>query len=271
MGLPRPQPELTCLVTGASSGIGADIARSLARKGYGVTVTARRRPALDALAAELSATGVRVEVIAADLTDPADREKLLGDVSERGLEVAVLANNAGFSTSGPVASADPDAELRQVAVDVAAVVDLTTRVLPGMVERGEGGVLFTASTAAFQPVPGQAAYGASKAFVLSYAQAVSAEVSGHGVAVTALCPGPVDTGFADAAGFTGDETEALPRVMWKSSATVAEAGVDGLFDGRLVVVPGLANRVVTTLSWHTPRRLILPILAKQHPALRRPR
>ena len=172
------------------------------------------------------------------------RASLVPRVSELGLTVEVLVNNAGLTTMGPVHRADRARELAMVRTDVEAVVDLCTLFLPGMVERGNGAVLNTASTAAFQPLPGQAAYAASKAFVLSYSQAVSAEVKGRGVTVTALCPGPVETGFAESAGMTDDEAAgSLPRVMWVPADVVAKAGVAGLESGRVVVIPGAANKV----------------------------
>ena len=131
-----------------------------------------------------------------------------------------------------------------VEVDVVAVVDLCTRFLPGMVERGRGAILNVAWTAAFQPLPGQAGYGAGKAFVLSYTQSLAGELRGSGVSATALCPGPVDTGFGERAGFSKEDAEkALPRMMWVGAADVASAAVDGIDKGRLVVIPGVANRV----------------------------
>ena len=138
------------------------------------------------------------------------------------MTIDVLVNNAGFSTMGRVSGADPDAECRMVEVDVVAVVDLCTRFLHGMVERGRGAILNVASTAAFQPLPGQAGYAAGKAFVLSYTQSLVGELKGSGVTATALCPGPVHTGFGERAGFKDDEAEkALPSVMWLDAAAVA--------------------------------------------------
>src|SRR6185437_7097329 len=168
--------------------------------------------------------------------------ELLDRVTALGLTPDILVNNAGFSTTGPVWSADPDAELKMVEVDVAAVVDLTTRFLPGMVERGRGAVLNVASTAAFQPLPGQTGYAACKAFVLSYTQSLAGELRGTGVSATALCPGPVETGFGATAGFTDEEAHgALPAILWRDAATVARAAVDGMARGRTVVIPGAAN------------------------------
>ncbi|MFN2563367.1 MAG: SDR family NAD(P)-dependent oxidoreductase, partial [Jatrophihabitans sp.] len=170
---------------------------------------------------------------------------------------------------GPVAASDPDAEMNMVEVDVVAVADLCSRFLPGMVERGQGAVLNVASTAAFQPLPGQAAYGAGKAFVLSYTQSLAGELRGTGVSATALCPGPVKTGFGETAGFSDEDAEAaLPKIMWISAEAVAKAAIDGLAKGRLVVIPGGANRVAAAFAQVTPRTLLLPILAKNHPGLK---
>ncbi|WP_203336248.1 SDR family NAD(P)-dependent oxidoreductase [Nocardioides limicola] len=272
MSLPAPGPDRAALVTGASSGIGAEIARELARRGHQLILVARSEDKLQALAEELRGTGAVAHVLPADLSDATARAALPERVGSLGVGVEVLVNNAGLSTVGPVASADPAAELGMVEVDVASVVDLTTRFLPGMVDRGRGALLNVASTAAFQPLPGQAAYAASKAFVLSYTQAVAAEVAGSGVTVTALCPGPVATDFVATAGFTDEEAhQAMPKVMWLPVEEVAKAAVAGMAKGRKVVIPGAANRVSAMAAQVTPRSLLLPVLAKGHPGLKRDR
>jgi short-subunit dehydrogenase len=264
-----PADEHTALVTGASSGIGVELARELARRGHGVTLVARRRPELERLAEELRPLGVRVEVVPTDLTDPGSRIEMLEQIDGLGLVVDLLVNNAGASTVGPVHRSDPDAELRMVELDVVAVVDLCSRVLPGMVGRGRGSVLNVASTAAFQPLPGQAGYGACKAFVLSYTRSLGGELRGTGVRATAVCPGPVDTGFGEAAGFAKEDAEAaLPAFMWEDAASVARAALDGLEAGRAVVIPGTANRVAATAAHLAPKRLLVPLLAARHPGLR---
>ncbi len=270
MTLPAPRPDGTCIVTGASSGIGSEIAREIAARGLGLTLVARREDRLRALADELvSAYGIRVEVITADLADEGSRSRIATQLAERGLEVDVLVNNAGFSTMGPVAASDPLREMAMVRTDVEAVVHLCSVFLPGMVERRRGAILNVASSAAFQPIPGQAGYGAAKAFVLSYSQGIRAEVGRTPVTVTALCPGPVETEFATAAGLTDEQAgAALPGFMWVSAVDVARAGVDGLDKGRAVVIPGAANKVSAVSGHLTPRRLLLPILAKQHPSLK---
>ncbi len=269
MALPTPKENATAIVTGASSGIGAEIARELARRGHGLTLVARRADRLEALADELArAHSIRVEVIAADLTAAASRGALPAQLEARGLHADVLVNNAGFTTMGPVSTADRAAELALVRTNVEAVVDLCTLFVPGMVTRHRGAVLNTASTAAFQPLPGQAAYGASKAFVLSYGRALRAELHGTGVSVTTLCPGPVETGFAEAAGMTDEEAaETLPKFMWVPADDVARAAVEGLAAGRAVVIPGKANRAGAGLAHLAPKALLLPLMAKRHPAL----
>ena len=268
MTLPSPAPDRAALVTGASQGIGADIARELSRRGHRVILVARSADKLEALADELRGNGGRADVLTADLADRSARAVLPSRVIKLGVTVDVLVNNAGFSTMGRVSEADPDTEIQMVEVDVVTVVDLCTRFIRGMAERRRGAVLNVASTAAFQPLPGQAGYGAGKAFVLSYTQSLVGELKGRGVTATCLCPGPVDTGFGERAGFTKEEAEkALPPVMWVDSAAVARAAVEGLDKGRMVVIPGVANRVAAALAQVTPRSLLLPVL-RTHPGLK---
>jgi short-subunit dehydrogenase len=269
MGLPTPSPDRTVVVTGASSGIGEEIARELARRGHGLVLVARREQRLRELADSLADRGVRIEIAPLDLSDREARSTLPDLVADWGLEADVLVNNAGLSTSGPVHRSTPEAEMHMVEVDVVAVADLTTRMLPAMVERGRGGVLNVASTAAFQPLPGQAGYGACKAFVLSYTRSLSGELRGTGVTATALCPGPVLTEFGEIAGF--DESAAdstLPDFVWTEADDVARAGIDAFARGRQVVIPGTANRITAAAATLTPKDLLVPVLARIHPALR---
>lgn len=269
MALPPPAADRTALVTGASSGIGVELARQLAARGHGVTLVARRAAEMERLAEELAGTGVRAEVLPTDLLDREARAELPARVEALGLQVDVLVNNAGMSTLGPVHRGDPEAEMRMVELDVMAVVDLTTRLLPPMVERRRGAVLNVASAAAFQPLPGQAGYAASKAFLLSYTRSLGGELRGTGVTATTLCPGPVDTGFGEAAGFTKAEAEAaLPSFMWESPEAVARAGLEALASGDPVVVPGRANWVAASLAQLAPKRLLVPLLASRHPGLK---
>jgi short-subunit dehydrogenase len=269
MSLPRPASDRTALVTGASSGIGKELARELARHGHLVTLVARSEEKLEKLAAEIEGAGGRAHVLAADLSDRKSRAVLPELLAEFGVVPNILVNNAGLSTSGAVAAADPDAELTMVEVDVTAVADLCTRFLGPMVRRGRGAVLNVASTGAFQPLPGQAGYGACKAFVLSYTRSLAGELRGTEVTATALCPGPVATGFGEGAGLSqGDAEKALPSILWKDAAHVAKVGVDGMAAGRMVAIPGLANRVGALLANLTPKRLLVSLIAAQHPSLR---
>ena len=270
MALPTASDQTTALVTGASSGIGTEFAKALAARGQHLTLAARRADRLEALAAELRERwAVTVDVEACDLNDPAARRDLLDAIAARGRRVSILVNNAGFSTVGRTSAAERDRELAMVRTNVEAVVDLTTMVLPTMVEAGSGALLNVASTAGVQPVPGQAGYGATKAFVLSYTEAIAAELKGSPVTATVLCPGPVETEFADAAGFEEGDTETLGKVFWVDAADVAEQAVAGMAEGKRRVMPGFANRSLAAVAQHTPRGPLLSVLARIHPALKR--
>jgi uncharacterized protein len=267
MALPPPGNDRAAIVTGASSGIGGEFARILAQRGYQVVLVARSADRLEELAGRL---GPQAHPLPADLSQRSDRAGLLDRIAALGLVPDILVNNAGLSTLGLVAKSVPEQELNLVEVDVAAVVDLCSRLLPGMVDRHRGAVLNVSSVAAFGPLPGQAAYGAAKAFVLSYTHSLRGELRGTGVTATALCPGPVDTGFGEAAGFSKEEAEsALPRVMWIPAEKVAQAGIDGLAAGKAVVVPGRVNRVASAFFRVAPPELLLPVLTRNHPALKR--
>ena len=196
--MPAPRPDSTCLVTGASAGIGRALAEELARRGYGVTLVARRADRLNVGAAELRERyGVRTEMIPADLEDPEARRRLPQALKDLGLDVDILVNNAGFGTGGRVAESDEARETALVRTNIEALVSLCSLFVGDMANRHRGAVLNVASTAAFQPIPGEAAYAASKAFVLNYTQALRVELARFGVAVTTLCPGPVKTEFQD--------------------------------------------------------------------------
>jgi uncharacterized protein len=265
MALPPPRPESTCLVTGASAGIGAEMARSLARRGHGVTLVARRTDRLQELADELrDEHSIRVETLGCDLGDASARERMLEELSGLGLTMDVLVNNAGFGSGGRFPDLDADRELEIVRVNVEAVVALCGRLVPAMVSRGEGAVLNVASTAAFQPLPRQATYGASKAFVLAFTEALHADLAGTGVTATALCPGPVKTEFSEVAGID-EAAQGLPSVFWAEADQVAEAAIRGLERGRRVVVPGLLNRAGAFGGQHAPRGLLLRVGGKVTP------
>ena len=267
MTLPEPNSASAALVTGASAGIGSEIAKLLAERGHTLVLVARRKDRLTALADELSDQhGVRVETIAADLGKPTPRRKIPGRIEQLGLQVEILINNAGFATGGePFHAADPELELEQVRVDVEAVVALTSAFLPGMVARGRGAILNVASTAGMQPMPYSAGYAAAKAYVLSFSEAIHQEVRGHGVTVTALAPGPVETDFWQIAGWETSSGKSFERAVpgtLISPAQAARAGVEGLESGERVVVPGLPIRAAMLASRYIPHAFKLPALER---------
>lgn len=265
MALPPPSAESTCLVTGASSGIGAEIARALAKRGHGVTLVARRKERLAALAEELaSAHGVRAETLESDLSDAGSRTQMLAQLAELGTRVEVLVNNAGYGSGGSFHRLDLDRETQMVRLNCEAVVALCGRFLPEMVERDRGAVLNVASVAGFQPLARQATYGASKAFVLSFTDALHGELSRTGVTATTLCPGATRTEFFDEAAID-EEATGLPDFMWEDASVVAEKGVEGLEKGRRVVVPGRANSVAAFSGQHVPRGALVRLADRFYP------
>jgi uncharacterized protein len=237
VALPPPAPDSTALVTGASSGIGRELARGLAERGHGVTLVARRADRLDELATELRAEhGVRTEAIPTDLTDPAQRDRMADRIQSLGLAVEVLVNNAGFGIYVPFPKSDRERELQQVRLQVETVVDLDARYVPAMVERGRGAVINMASTAGFQPLPGNNTYAACKSFVLLHTEALHDELRGTGVTATAVSPGPVATEFQE----TSDPAFAdhLPKLVWRDPARVARDTLKAAQKGRRSTIPG---------------------------------
>lgn len=263
MSLPTPSERSTAVVTGASSGIGAEIARLLADRGHGVTLVARREDRLTALAEEIeSQHRVRTDVIASDLSDHAARQRLVDEIRARGLDVSVLINNAGFGSAGRFQHLDLDGELRMVRTNVEAVVHLCGVYVPPMIERGEGAVMNVASTAAFQPLARQSTYSASKAFVLGFTEVLSSDLKGSGVTATALCPGPVRTEFTDQ--HEGFDVSS-PDFVWMSAEECAKAAVKGLERGKRVVVPGVGNRIGALAGQHAPRSVLLAAARRFYP------
>jgi uncharacterized protein len=248
------------VVTGASSGLGRGLAARLADRGMSLVLTGRNEARLDETADQIrrAAPNVKVETVAADLTTRSGVSALLDHVGDRPIEV--LINNAGFGSYGPFAEADPDREADEVAVDVSVVITLARSFLPGMLARGSGGILNVASTIAFQPAPYQAVYGASKAFVLSFSQALWAEARAAGVAVTALCPGPTRTGFVDALGANVGHTAIYRRLA--DPEPVIEAGLRALDKGRAVVIPGVRNKVIAASGRFMPREWLALVSAR---------
>ena len=241
----------TALVTGASGGIGLEIARVLAPD-HDLVLVARSAAKLDALATELG--GARV--IAADLADPSAVGKIVADVPD----VDVLVNNAGVGDFGAFAGVDLDKTLGMIQLNVASLTALTRHYLPGMLERGHGRVMNIASTASFQPGPLMAVYYATKAYVLSFSEAVAEEVRGTGVTVTALCPGPTASGFQAAA-----DMELSPLVANRTLPTAAEVaryGVKAMQRGDVVAVPGGMNKIMAASVRFTPRPVLRRVVRR---------
>lgn len=253
----------TALITGASSGLGMDFARLFARDGWDLVLVARSEGKLRELAASLS--GTTATVIAADLSQPDAARRLADELRARSIRVDALVNNAGLGAAGAFAANDWQLELQSIQVNVVALTALAKLLLPDMLARRSGRILNVASTAAFQPGPLMAVYYATKAYVLSFSEALAEELRDSGVTVTALCPGPTATGFA-AVSDAGDKRLFKVRKPARS-ADVARAGYEAMKRGRRVVVTGMVNRMMTQAVRVTPRRLVSTIVRKlQEPA-----
>lgn len=265
MALPAPSPDTTVVVTGASAGIGEALARELAARGHGLTLVARDRSRLDELAGSLP---VSTRVLAADLADDDARAGLLASLQD-GPVVAGLVNNAGVAAFGSVLDHDVAREEVMVRTNVLALFDLTNRLVRGMVERGSGAVLNLSSIVAFAPQPRNATYGATKAFIASYGEALHVELAGTGVSCTSVHPGPVRTGLWADAG----EPNAVGRggsVVWSRPEDVARAAVDGMVAGRRSVTPGLTAKAMALGYRLAPRAGLLPAIGvAQSDAVRR--
>jgi uncharacterized protein len=262
MSLPSPRSEDTILITGASAGIGTELARQLAQRGHGVTLVARRRERLDELAEELRQShGTDVDVHACDLADDAARATLIDTLLQGDKRVAGVCNNAGYGSFGRFWELPRESETNMVRLNCVALVDLTHAFLPAMVERGEGAILEVGSMASFQPTPWNSTYSATKAFVLSFSEGVSAELAGTGVSLTILCPGPVNTEFSEVAG-VAEIHSGLPDLFTQSAEEVARAGVDGMLRGKRTVFTGLPQRLIAQAGRFTPRSALLPVMNK---------
>jgi short-subunit dehydrogenase len=248
------------LITGASAGIGEALAHEFAAHGHEVVLVARREQALDALAEAIAGKGMaRPTVLPADLRRDDAAQAIAAALERRGVEPDVVVNNAGFGLVGMADTLDRAEQLAMIDVNVRVLTELSLAFIDSL-ERRRGGILNVASIAAFMPGPGMAVYYASKAYVLSFSEALHRELKPKGVRVTALCPGPVPTEFQARAGMRDD---ALPGFLTRSAEQVASDGYRGLMHGRRVVIPGAANRAVTMALRLAPRGLLLDLIARQ--------
>lgn len=251
------RPGETVLITGASSGIGRELARLFAADGAELVLIARSEGRLHELADELAVEhGVTAQVVPADLSQPSGPDEIMAALAQRHIEVDVLVNSAGFGAHGPVAGLGAGRQLEMIEVNVAALTRLTALLLPGMLGRHRGAILNVASTAAFAPGPNQAVYCATKAYVLSFTEALAEEVRGSGVRVCCLAPGATDTGFAAQAGMGS-----TPLFRWgvMDARRVARAGHNGLREGRTLVIPGLLNQAMAFSVRLSPRALVTKV------------
>ena len=242
--------EQVALITGASAGLGVDFARQLSARGRRLVLVARRKDRLDSLAAELG----NARTVEADLCLAGASDRLIADLASHGEHVDLLVNNAGFGLTGRFAKLDAKLQRQMIDLNCGTLVELAHSVLPAMIERKSGAILNVASTAAFQPGPGMAVYFATKAFVLSFSEALHEEVKKDGVMVSALCPGPTATEFGEVAGFkpSGPATKIFVD-MAADSASVVRAGLEGLERGRAVVIPGVMNKSTAQAHRFLPR------------------
>lgn len=243
------------LVTGASGGIGEAFARELAKRGGDLALAARSADKLEALAGELRTAGAEAHVFPADLGAPDGPAKLMDAVHEAGLTVDLLVNNAGFGDLEPFDRADAGKLTDMINLNVRALTELSHAVTPGLIERGRGGIINIASTAAFLPGPGMATYYATKAFVLSLSEALHVEMKPKGVTVTAVCPGPTWSGFQDAADMQGSKLLQASRMMTPDD--VARIGMDGFEKKKRVVVTGVSNKITIAIAKLTPKSLLM--------------
>jgi short-subunit dehydrogenase len=247
------------LVTGASSGIGAALAQELARHGHDLVLSARRLAPMETLAEELRGLGAEVTIIAADLSEPDGAAKLVAELDARGIEIETLVNNAGLGAMGAFTRIDATRNAEMLQVNMVALTELTQALLPAMLARRRGKIMLVASTASFLPCPNMAVYGATKAFVRSFGEALAQEVQGSGVTINVLCPGTTATEFFAVAGGTLSGVQ-MQRMM--SAAAVAKIAYAGMTRGERVTVAGLMNRILAFAATHTPHFLTLPAAAR---------
>lgn len=269
MSLPsRPRPVV--LITGASAGIGAALARVYAAEGWDLILTARREAPLRALADELALSGAASTILTDDLADPAAPRRLFDTILAKGLKVDGLINNAGFSRTAGFLNTDPAAHRAMIQVMLAAPVELARLFAPGMVERGFGRILNVASLAGQMPATGgDTLYGPIKSFLIKASQGLHLELRGTGVHVTALCPGYTLTEFHDVNGTREQVSTAYPAWMWQTADHVARVGYEACKANRPKVTPGVMNNLLAGLAKHLPDRVALRMVGGHAKRLKR--
>lgn len=245
-------PRPATLITGASAGLGVEFARQLSARGHRLVLAARRKDRLDALAGELG----NARTIAIDLAEKGSAQRLMAEIEGGGDEVELLINNAGYGLTGSFAELDAGRQREMIDLNIGTLTDLCRAIAPGMIARKAGGIINVASTGAFQPGPRMAVYFASKAYVLSFTEALHEELKPHGIHVTALCPGPTKTEFGEVAGIA--DNGMIARLAMEAGPVVA-AGLKGLDRNHAVVVPGLINKIGAASTRFTPRPLLRKI------------
>ena len=260
VSVPSPHPDARAVVTGASHGIGEALAAELAARGHNLIITARREELLNDLAARLADKHhVTVEVRPADLAEATARAALRDELASR--QISILCANAGAATIGPVSQLDAAGERDLVQLNAAGVHDLVLAVMPGMLERGSGGILMSGSTAGNAPIPNNATYAATKAFINSFSESLHWELRGSGVHVTLLAPGPVRT-FTVESVDEATTSKLVPDYLWVSPEQAAKVSLDGLARNKMRVVPGLPAKVMSVTNQYAPRSIIAPIVGR---------
>lgn len=255
-----PSPASRAVVTGASSGIGAALATELAQRGYSLILVARRKDLLQKLARALTARySITVEIQVVDLADPPQRGLLTGELAQR--DITILCNNAGIATFGPVTGLNPAAERAEVQLNAVAVHDITLAVLPQMVSRNAGGILITGSVAGNMPIPNNATYAATKAFVNSWSESLRGELKGSGVHVTLLAPGPVRAQLPDRANASIVD-KMVPGALWADTTYTARTALNGLSRNKMRVVPGPIGKGMSVAAGYSPRALLGPVVGR---------
>ena len=253
------QRKQTALITGASGGIGYELAKLFAQDGYNLVLVARSGQKLTQIADDFKQKyGTAAKVIAKDLSIPTSPEEIFTELQQESIKIDVLVNNAGFASYGLFNEIDLTSELQMMQVNVVCLTYLTKLFLKDMVKQGSGRILNLASTAAFQPGPLMAVYYATKAYVLSFSEAIANELEGTGVTVTALCPGPTESGFQQRASMEDSKLVSGQKIM--DAETVAKIGYRSLLEGKTVIIPGVKNKILAESVRFTPRKMVTKLV-----------